>query len=216
MNDELRSDLETILEPGIAEDPLDHAKQIAAIAAILHVAFQNAGLTSTLVGGSAIEIHAPGIFASGDIDLIIEGANSVSSTSIRDRAAAVFADLGFARNGRHWTKGDLFVEVPSHSLDDPAEMIHVGPFIFRIIAKESLLVDRLSGFKHWEHTAYGQQAIDMLAAFADDLDVASLEEGLQREDVRDAYLALQKLALSDVAVTEESLRQLIDELKRVR
>jgi hypothetical protein len=212
VENELRADLEIILEPGIASDPLDHAKQIAAIAAILHCAFQNAGLTPTLVGGSAIEIHAPGIFASGDIDLVVEAASAGGSGSIRERAAAVFADLGFKKEGRHWTKGDLFVEVPGHSLEDPAELIHVGPFVFRVIAKEALLVDRLSGFKHWRYTGHGQQAVDMIAAFGDDLNTERLDEALKREDVRDAYEVLRKVAASREPVTEQSLRQLLSEL----
>lgn len=209
---ELRLDLETILKPGIATDALDHSKQIAAIAAILHCSFENAGLESTLIGGAAIEVHAPGIFTSGDIDLIIESRISAGTTGIRERAATVFADLGFGRKGRHWTKGDLFVEVPSHSLDDPAETIHVGPFVFRIIAKEALLVDRLVGFKHWRHTAYGQQAIDMIAAFSNELDSGLLEVGLRRETVVDAFDALRKLAASNAPVTEGSLQQLLTDL----
>lgn len=213
MANELRADLETILEPGIATDPLDHSRQIAAIAAILHCAFQNAGLVSTLIGGSAIEIHAPGIFASGDIDLIIEATGSQGTRSIRERAAAVFAELGFEKSGRHWTKGDLFVEVPATYLDDPAETIHVGPFIFRVIAKEALLVDRLAGFKHWQHTSYGQQAIDMIAAFGDALDERRFAEGLRREDVGDAYEALRKVAVSQAPVTEDSLQQVLSQLR---
>ena len=213
MASELRTDLETILEPGIASDPLDHSRQIAAIAAILHCAFQNAGLVSTLIGGSAIEVHAPGIFASGDMDLIIEASSRQDTRPIRERASDVFADLGFQKAGRHWTKGDLFVEVPATSLDDPAETIHVGPFVFRVIAKEALLVDRLTGFKHWRHTSYGQQAIDMIAAFGDSLDEERFAEGLRREDVGDAYEALRRVAISETPVTEDSLQQILSQLK---
>lgn len=210
---ELRQDLETILEPGIAVDPLDHSKQIAVVAAILHCAFDNAGLISTLIGGSAIEVYAPGIFASGDIDLIVEARSSAGSASVRERTGAVLAELGFKQTSRHWTKGDLFVEVPSHSLDDPAETMHAGPFVFRVIAKEALLVDRLAGFKHWQHTSYGQQAIDMIAAFGDDLEVELLNERLEREDVADAFEALRKLAHSETSVTEEVLQHLLTELR---
>ncbi|MEO7648004.1 MAG: hypothetical protein ABIV11_07185 [Gemmatimonadaceae bacterium] len=106
------------------------------------------------------EIYAPGIFASGDIDLIVEARSSAGSAGVRERTGAVLAELGFEQTDRHWTKGDLFVEVPGHFLDDPAETMHAGPFVFRVVAKEALLVDRLAGFKHWQHTSYGQQAID--------------------------------------------------------
>lgn len=209
MND-LRADLETILEPGIATDPLDHSRQIAAISAILHCAFENADLTATLVGGAAIEIHAPGAFASGDIDLVIE---AVHSTGVRDRAAQVFAELGFEKSGRHWTKGDLFVEVPSHSLTNRAEIVQVGSFVFRVIVKEALLVDRVSGFVNWATTSYGQQAIDMMAAFGDDLDMKTLAEGLKREHATQAFESLRQLAVSQQPVTEDTLQDLLAKLK---
>lgn len=205
----LQNDLAVILESGMASDPVDHARQIAAIAAILHCAFAEEGMTSTLIGGSAIEVYAPGIFASGDIDLIVEDSKGAG---IRDRVDRVLVGLGFEQAGRHWKKGPLFVEVPSHSLDDPAQTVHVGPFVFRVIAKESLLADRVVGFKHWRHTSYGQQAIDMIAAFGDDLDHERLRAHLQREGSEDAYQALQEIAASQVPVTEESLQSLLERL----
>lgn len=208
---ELRLDLETILEPGIASDPLDHSRQVAAIAAILHCAFANASMVSTLIGGSAIEVYAPGIFASGDVDLIVEDNRG---PGIRERIAAVFDTLGFTPKGRHWTKGDLFVEVPAHSLDDPAETVHVGPFVFRVIAKESLLADRVVGFKHWRHTSYGQQAIDMIAAFGDEVDTERLMNHLRREGAVDAFEALRELALSDAPVNEKTLQAILARLTR--
>lgn len=212
MSNELRADLETILEPGIAPDPLDHARQIAAIAAVLHCAFQNAGLIATVVGGAAVEIHAPGIFASGDIDLVVEAGQPAALGNVRERAGGVFASLGFESTGRHWTKGELFVEVPSTWLDRPAETVHVGPFVFRVIAKEALLIERLVGFKHWRLTGHGQQAIDMISAFGDELDPASLDDGLRREGVGDVYERLKEVAASPAAVSDESLRQLLDQL----
>lgn len=46
----------------------------------------------------------------------------------------------------------------------PAEVVRVGEAELRVVKKEVVLRDRLVGFKHWKHTAYGEQAIDMLAA----------------------------------------------------
>lgn len=209
---ELREDLETILEVGIASDPLDHSRQIAAIAAVLFRAFENAGLLCTLVGGSAIEVYAPGIFASGDIDLVIEA----HAGRARERAAQVFQQLGFDSQGRHWSKGTLFVEVPGHSMEDPADVVQVGPFVFRIIAKEALLVQRLVGFKYWKQTAYGQQAIDMVAAFGDQLNHEILGQLVQREDVSDALEAIRSLADTDEPVTEATLQEVLQQLARPR
>jgi hypothetical protein len=206
----LKEDLDLILEPGMASDPLDHARQVAAITAILHCAFDAEGMTATLIGGSAIEVYAPGIFASGDIDLIVEDAKGAG---IRDRINSVLVGLGFEKAGRHWKKGPLFVEVPSHSLDDPSQTVHVGPFVFRVIAKESLLADRVVGFRQWGHTSYAQQAIDMIAAFGDELDHERLGAQLRREGSEDAYQELKRISASQDPVTEEGLKAL---LKRLR
>ncbi len=74
--------------------------------------------------------------------------------------------------------------------------------------------DRLVGFKHWKHTAYGEQAIDMIAAFGDDLDTSWLGPELEREDSMDALEALRQLASSQERVTDQVLRDLIDDLNR--
>jgi hypothetical protein len=76
------------------------------------------------------------------------------------------------------------------------------------------LRDRIVGFKHWGHTAYGEQALDMLAAFGDEVHYEWLSMELDRESARDALTALQDLAGSDRPVTDESLRFLLDQLRR--
>lgn len=199
--------LRSILEPGLSPDPLAHAEQVAAVASILHEAFTNAGLTPTVVGGSAIELHAPGVYVSRDMDMVIEGASFSSG-----RIGTVFEELGFTRRGRHWSMGDLFVEVPSTRLTDPSEVLQVGPWTFRVIAKEVMLADRIVGFRQWGVSAWGQQAIDLLAAFGDDLDEAWLEERLQAEGSLDALVPLRNLAESDEPVDRNVLDSLLARL----
>lgn len=194
----------------MADDPLDHARQVAMVTSIISEAFGTAGMRCTLVGGSAIEIHAPGIFKSGDIDLVIE---ALAGQSTRDRLDPVFAALGFDHVGRHWQRDDLFVEVPSLTLDDPAEMMRVGHFALHVISKEVLLADRVVGFRHWGHTAYGQQAIDMISAFGNDIRDAILHPRLEREGSLDAFEALEKLAGSSEQVTEQTLHNLLERLR---
>lgn len=188
-----------------------HAARVAEVAGILYEAFEQGGYRCTLVGGSAIEVYAPGGYTSGDIDVVI------APTSTRGDAATIgdiFRELGFSPRDRHWTIGDLFVEVPSRTREEPEEVVSVGPATLRIVRKEVLLADRIVGFKHWGYTAYGQQAIVMLAAFGDDLDVAWLEDRLRREDSEDAYRALRELAAGDEHVTEERLQALLATLSR--
>lgn len=204
-----RSALDLLLGAGMADDPIDHARQVAMITSIVAGAFEEAGMRVTLVGGSAIEVHAPGIFKSGDIDLVIEATQGPSR---RDRLDPVFASLGFDREGRHWKRGDLFVEVPSQSMEDPTETVRVGHFPLRIVTKEILLADRVVGFKHWRHTTYGAQAIEMIASFGSSLKAAVLRPRLERESALDAYEALRGMAESGEAITEQGLQELLERL----
>ena len=206
---QLRQALDLLLGAGMAEDPVDHARQVAMIASIIGDAFEAAGMRVTLVGGSAIEVYAPGILKSGDIDLVIE---SVSGSSHRERLDPVFAGLGFEKSGRHWNRGDLFVEVPSQLMEDPSELVRVGHFPLRIVSKEILLADRVVGFKHWRHTAYGAQAIEMIASFGPALNQAILRPRLEREGAVDAFEALKALAESAAAVPEQKLQELLERL----
>jgi hypothetical protein len=195
----------------MAAEPIAHARQVAAVAAALWRAFGSVGLECVLVGGSAIEVHAPGVYVSGDIDIVLDGAGRAG---VRDTAAEVLAALGFVRSGRHWTRGDLFLELPSVRLDDPAELVRVDEFTFCIARREVLLRDRIVGFLHWRQPAYGQQAIDLLAAFdPSELDAEWLRAELTREGAAQAYDALRTLAASDAPVTEAALDELIERLR---
>jgi hypothetical protein len=208
---QLRGALDLLLATGMAEDPVDHARQVAMITSIIADAFESAAMRVTLVGGSAIEVYAPGIFKSGDIDLVIE---SMSGTSHRARLDPIFAGLRFEKFGRHWRRGDLFVEVPSQSMEDPSELVRVGHFPLRIVSKEILVADRVVGFKHWRHTAYGAQAIEMIAAFGLELNQSILKPRLEKESAMDAFEALEALAESSVTVPEERLQELLERLHR--
>ena len=87
---QLRHALDLLLGAGMAEDAVDHARQVAMITSLIGDAFEAAGMRVTLVGGSAIEVYAPGLFKSGDIDLVIE---SLTGTSRRELLDPVFATL---------------------------------------------------------------------------------------------------------------------------
>lgn len=205
---QLRAKLTLALGDGMRTDPLGHAEQVAEVVSVLRGAFASAGFDVTLVGGAAVEVHAPGIYRSGDLDVVVEKAREDA-----ERRDDVFLRLGFRREGRHWRFGDaLFVELVPGPVAGPTEEVRLGSSEFRVVTKEVVLRDRLVGFKQWKHTAYGQQAIDMLAAFGDTLDMAWLEPELQREGSLDALYALRQLADSDTPVTEALLRQVIDEL----
>ena len=91
--------------------------------------------------------------------------------------------------------------------------MRIGHLELNVIAKEVLLSERLAGYKYWEYTASAQQAIDMLAAFGEDLRMDILRPLLKREGTEDAYAALQGLADSAEPVTDAKLRALLEHLR---
>jgi hypothetical protein len=209
----LRQRLQEILAPGLAEDARQHAEQVAQIAAVLYEAFEAVGLQCTLVGGSAIEVHAPGVYRSGDIDVVIDTVEGVRSNP---RVHEVFSRLGFERKGRYWILEDLLVDTWS-LLSEPDEVVRVGNSTFSVIKKEVLLRDRVVGFKWWDHsTSYGQQVVYMLAVFGDDLDMEWLRPELESEKALDAFMELEKLAGADEPITEETLERVQARLRGSR
>jgi hypothetical protein len=208
MNSDLQDRIRQVVTDGLSADPLVHAEQVAEIVSLLHEAFGLAGLRSTVVGGSAIELHAPGLYVTGDIDLVVERIRHDAG-----RVETVFESLRFQRRGRHWILGDLFVEVPSNVLLDPSETMRVGNSVFEIVTKEVVLADRIVGFRQWQVIAWGQQAIDLIAAFEEDLDWDWLRRKLAREGSLDALKPLKKMALGQGPITAEVLVDLLEELR---
>ncbi|GJG85727.1 hypothetical protein tb265_09080 [Gemmatimonadetes bacterium T265] len=70
---ELRAALDAVLAGGMATDLFAHAEQVAAIMTVLDRAFRAGGLRCVLVGGGAIEVQAPGVYLSHDIDIVVDG-----------------------------------------------------------------------------------------------------------------------------------------------
>ncbi|MEP7325597.1 MAG: hypothetical protein ABI836_06590, partial [Gemmatimonadota bacterium] len=97
-------------------------------------------------------------------------------------------------------------------IEDPTEMVRAGKSVFVIVTKEVVLADRVVGFMHWKTTAYGQQAIDMMAAFGDELDMTWLRPKLDKEGSWKAFLDLKEMAANGTPVTEEILQNLLREL----
>src|SRR5260370_41541233 len=100
----------------MADDALDHARQIGMAAGIISEAFAEDGFRVTLVGGSAIAIYAPGICKTADIDLVIEAVGRGLSRQELDPA---FQGLGFAYHRRPWHPAMLYLGGPAAVLADP-------------------------------------------------------------------------------------------------
>lgn len=208
---QLRAALDAVLAHGMAENPIAHAGQVAAVMTVLDRAFRADGLRCVLVGGAAIEVHAPGAYMSHDLDVVID---ALFLPDRRARVGGVFARLGFTPQGRHWERNGLYVEVPGPFLEDPSELYSSPPWSFRVVTREVLLRDRLVGFKHWGQTAYGSQAIAMLRNFGSTLDMTWLTPQLQREAVMDAYEALTRIVASGTSVDDNTLDALGERLRQ--
>jgi hypothetical protein len=189
--------------------PLPHVERLTLAVVAISEALRQRGMQATLVGGGAIEFHASEVYTTSDIDLVVEGG-------LREEIDAALAPLGFARRGRHWIRGDLFVEVPGNWMSDPVETIPVGDLALRVVRREVVLADRIIGFKHWRATGYGAQAIALLALFGGSLDGAMLRDRLRGEEAEDALDALQEIARSGAEVTEARLQEVLATLHQRR
>lgn len=193
------TDLKKALEAWLSQER-PHPEWLAGAVAYISEAFRRRGLEAVLVGGAAIELHAPGTHVTGDADLVVEGA---SRADLRE----VFESLGFRKRDRHWLREELFVEVPSTVLSEPTESIRLGSLTLRVIRKEVVLAERITGFKWWRVPAYGMQAIDMIAAFGPELDEDYLRERLRQEGAEDAFDLLKSYAEGSADFTAADLER---------
>jgi len=178
-----------------------HVEQLTVAAAVISEVLRQEGMVATLVGGGAIEFHASELYTTSDLDLVVEGRP-------RREVDRVLTAFGFARRGRHWVLGDLFVEVPGHVMTDPVEVVPVDFLTLRVVRREVVLADRIIGFKHWGATAYGAQAVALLALFGHALDEDLLRDRVRREGAEDALAALREVAAAGGAVSEGALQAL--------
>jgi hypothetical protein len=201
-------DLREMLDAVIASDA-DHATRLAKSAAIVCEALRREGLEATVVGGAAIEFHAPDAYSTTDLDLVVSGRFGVDWTAAQTRT---FQALGFSRDARHWVRDDLYVEIPGRTMTDPVVVMRMDPFPLRVVAKEVVLADRIVGFKYWGVTDYGIQAIAMLDAFGTELDEQALRHHLKREQAEDAYERLRRLSESDEPADTERVAKELEAL----
>jgi hypothetical protein len=197
-------ELGDLLDAAMAGDR-PHVERMTVAAAVISEVLGRRGMRATLVGGGAIEFHAPDTYTTTDLDFVVEGRS-------RAEIDAALTEVGFARRGRHWVRGDLFVEVPGNWMSDPVDVIRVGALTLRVVKREVVLADRIIGFKHWRTTAYGAQAMAMLAAFGESLDESFLRERLRAEGSEDALIALRRLSEGNEEVDDERLREVLARL----
>ncbi|HSU12871.1 hypothetical protein [Longimicrobium sp.] len=191
--DELRRALEQAWD-----SDREHVERLTLAAAVLQTALREAGMEATLVGGGAIEFYIPDAYTTSDIDLVVE-------RQTREALDDVFTSLGLTRRGRHWVRGELFVEVPGNYMAEPTEEFTIGPMTLRVVRKEYVLADRVIGFRHWKYWAYGVEAIEMIRALGSQIDEAALRAYLRKEGSEHAYDLLREIMASGEPLTEQTL-----------
>jgi hypothetical protein len=179
----------------------EHVQRLMLVTAILQTALRDAGMVPTLVGGGAIEVYLPDSYTTTDIDLVVERRT-------RDEIHQVFTSLGFVKSGRHWKRGELYVEVPGNYLSEGVEEFVVGGMQLRVIRREHVLADRVVGWRHWKYWRDGLDAVSMMKAFGPDVDLDTLLPHLRREGAVDAYERLREMISSGEPINDASLEAL--------
>jgi hypothetical protein len=158
-------------------------------------------MRATLVGGGALEFYVPDGYQTSDLDFVVERGT-------RETINDVLLSLGLRRNGRHWIRDDLFVEVPGNYMDEFVDEVPVGPFTLRVITKEALRAERIVGFRHWKYWGHGLQALDMLYAFGDELHLEPLRAALRKEGAEHAFDILLDVVESGKGMDAQALDRL--------
>lgn len=149
---DLRAELDGVLDDRGGA----HVERLTYCAAVLCPALESAGMRPALVGGAAIEFYLPDAYATSDLDFVVERATP-------DALDRVFTALGFRRTGRHWTRSDLFVEVPGLWIDEATREVPIGRHRLRVVTVEPLIGERIVGFRYWKVWAHGVQAVALPA-----------------------------------------------------
>ena len=143
------------------------------LATILSEHLAGAGIDAVLSGGSAVSIYADNEYESSDLDFVTFAA--------LEQIEPVMLELGFHRDGRHFTHPDCdyLVEFP------PAPVmigrLHVDRWTelqtpagrLRILTPTQCVMDRLAAFYHWSDRQCLDQAL--MVACHHKVDLAAIE-----------------------------------------
>ena len=121
-----------------------------------------------LVGGSAVELYTRGISRSIDLDLIDEASVLVP----------LLLKLGFKKEGRHFHKSGVYVEILSKKLSGKSNIVRYKDAKIRVISVEDLIVDRLCACNFCNSVYDCEQARMLVSAYKKRLNVNYIKEGV--------------------------------------
>ena len=147
------------------------------------------GIEPVLVGGGALEFYTAGGYATSDIDLALSSGPEVD---------AVFAEMGFTKEGRYWVRDDLDLlfeaPAPASLPGENASRTEVAVDGLRVVVLgiEDLLLDRLRGWVHWQSGEDERWARRLVLLYSDRIDWRYLRD--RTKGVSEEADALEQLA----------------------
>lgn len=157
------------------------------IAAIVAARLREDDVLVSVVGGSAVTLHAPQAYTSLDIDL------AVLSGIERRKIDKALASLGYAKKGRNyrhpdspWTI-DIVADTPfigNRAIDDFAKIsTQFGDVL--VLRVEDALVDRIAHFLYWSDSEALGIAEELAKAKAAEIDWDAFARSLRGLDALD-------------------------------
>ncbi len=165
----------------------DETERKLAVVSVIDEQLRRIEWRAIVIGGLAVEFWTDGAFTTTDVDLYLPHGPAVDD---------LLAELGFAKEGRHWIlrEHDLFVEAPASFPAEEEEVSEVelstGDRVL-VLSVEDVLIDRLHQFVAGGHRDVAEQAMTLLSS--DELDRARLSQRARSERLSNALVALERL-----------------------
>jgi hypothetical protein len=129
------------------------------VAAAVCEALERAGIQVVLSGGSAVSIHSDNEYESYDLDFVCTGLGR--------KVDPVMVELGFRRQGRHWTHAEtkFWVEFPPGPVQIGEATVtrfaerRTPLGVLRILPPTECVMDRLVAYYHWNDSQCLDQAL---------------------------------------------------------
>ncbi len=149
------------------------------VAAAVCEALARADIPVVLSGGSVVSIYTDNEYESYDLDFVCTG--------LARKVDSVMVELGFLKQGRHWTHPEtrFWVEFPPGPVQVGEATIRrfaerrtpLG--ILRLLAPTECVMDRLVAYYHWNDPQCLEQAVAV--ARSHPIDLARIEEWSRNE-----------------------------------
>lgn len=145
-------------------------------------------LRPILIGGAALEYYSLGGYATSDVDVAVPTDRAVD---------AVFAEMGFKKEGRYWVEQDLdlMFEAPAGILkgeDAALTKVKLEDLECYILGIEDLIIDRLNGYVHWKWEDDGRWVRRLVHLHGKTLDRDYLRRRAEKEKTLDALNTILK------------------------